>query len=91
MAFIWGWLSDGLLRGRRWPFIYAGAFICVSDYSSYHPGLPGLMRVLTCGDVVDLQRCVASNATLLRHPRPEDRLLAQSNRVWGWSAYSELD
>ncbi|KIW68139.1 hypothetical protein PV04_04106 [Phialophora macrospora] len=27
MSFVWGWLSDGPLRGRRWPFIYAGAFI----------------------------------------------------------------
>ncbi|AEO71834.1 uncharacterized protein THITE_2148444 [Thermothielavioides terrestris NRRL 8126] len=27
MALIWGWLSDGLCRGARWPFIYAGAVI----------------------------------------------------------------
>ncbi|KIV93566.1 hypothetical protein PV10_04772 [Exophiala mesophila] len=27
MAFLWGWLSDGPLRGRRYPFIYAGAII----------------------------------------------------------------
>ncbi|KIW09916.1 hypothetical protein PV08_11692 [Exophiala spinifera] len=27
MALVWGWLSDGLLRGRRWPFIYVGAVI----------------------------------------------------------------
>jgi hypothetical protein len=26
VAFIWGWLSDGL-GGKRWPFIYAGAVI----------------------------------------------------------------
>ena len=29
MAFLWGWLSDGPLRGRRYPFIYAGAIINV--------------------------------------------------------------
>ncbi|KAJ9602537.1 hypothetical protein H2200_013080 [Cladophialophora chaetospira] len=27
MAFVWGWLSDGPLRGRRYPFIYTGAVI----------------------------------------------------------------
>ncbi|KAF3390692.1 Pantothenate transporter liz1 [Talaromyces pinophilus] len=27
MALIWGWLSDGLCRGARWPFIYIGAVI----------------------------------------------------------------
>ncbi|WRT70038.1 uncharacterized protein IL334_007032 [Kwoniella shivajii] len=25
MALIWAWLSDGPLRGRRWPFLYAGS------------------------------------------------------------------
>lgn len=30
MALIWGWLSDGPCRGRRWPFIYAGVIINVS-------------------------------------------------------------
>ncbi|KUJ08112.1 allantoate permease, partial [Mollisia scopiformis] len=25
MAFVWAWLSDGPLRGARYPFIYAGA------------------------------------------------------------------
>lgn len=29
MAFLWGWASDGPLRGRRYPFIYAGAVINV--------------------------------------------------------------
>jgi ACS family pantothenate transporter-like MFS transporter len=33
MAFVWAWLSDGPLRGRRWPFIYAGAVIVVSSAS----------------------------------------------------------
>ncbi|KAH0279185.1 MFS general substrate transporter, partial [Aureobasidium melanogenum] len=27
MALSWGWLSDGPLKGARWPFIYAGAII----------------------------------------------------------------
>ncbi|KAG9853293.1 MFS general substrate transporter, partial [Aureobasidium melanogenum] len=27
MALLWGWLSDGPLKGARWPFIYAGAII----------------------------------------------------------------
>ncbi|CAH0047635.1 unnamed protein product [Clonostachys solani] len=27
MALIWAWLSDGPCKGRRWPFIYAGAVI----------------------------------------------------------------
>jgi ACS family pantothenate transporter-like MFS transporter len=31
MALIWGWLTDGPLRGRRYPFIYAGAVISVSS------------------------------------------------------------
>jgi hypothetical protein len=30
MALSWGWLSDGPLKGARWPFIYAGAIITVS-------------------------------------------------------------
>ncbi|KAL6250938.1 hypothetical protein RBB50_001146 [Rhinocladiella similis] len=29
MGFLWGWLSDGPFHGRRWPFIYAGAVICL--------------------------------------------------------------
>lgn len=31
MALSWGWLSDGPLKGARWPFIYAGAIITVSS------------------------------------------------------------
>ncbi|EFX04399.1 major facilitator superfamily transporter [Grosmannia clavigera kw1407] len=27
MSLIWGWLSDGPLKGARWPFIYIGAVI----------------------------------------------------------------
>ncbi|TLD32514.1 transporter protein [Venturia nashicola] len=27
MSLLWAWLSDGPLRGRRYPFIYLGAFI----------------------------------------------------------------
>ncbi|KAK7417425.1 hypothetical protein QQX98_004544 [Neonectria punicea] len=27
MALVWAWLSDGPLRGRRWPFMYAGSII----------------------------------------------------------------
>ncbi|RAO67586.1 uncharacterized protein BHQ10_003598 [Talaromyces amestolkiae] len=27
MALLWGWLSDGVCRGARWPFIYIGAVI----------------------------------------------------------------
>jgi hypothetical protein len=30
MALSWAWLSDGPLKGARWPFIYAGAVITVS-------------------------------------------------------------
>lgn len=30
VALAWGWLSDGPLKGRRWPFVYAGAVISVS-------------------------------------------------------------
>jgi ACS family pantothenate transporter-like MFS transporter len=33
MALIWGWLSDGPCRGARWPFIYAGAVITVSQFA----------------------------------------------------------
>ncbi|KAK9236284.1 major facilitator superfamily [Lipomyces kononenkoae] len=29
MGLICGWLSDGPCRGRRWPFIYAGAIITI--------------------------------------------------------------
>jgi MFS transporter, ACS family, pantothenate transporter len=31
MALVWAWLSDGLFRGARWPFIYIGAVITVSS------------------------------------------------------------
>lgn len=31
VAFTWGLLSDGPCRGARWPFIYAGAVITVSE------------------------------------------------------------
>ena len=27
MAASWAWLSDGALKGRRWPFIYLGAVL----------------------------------------------------------------
>ena len=27
MALLWGWLSDGPLHGRRYPFIYIGSVI----------------------------------------------------------------
>lgn len=30
IALIWGWLSDGPLKGARWPFIYIGAVITVN-------------------------------------------------------------
>ncbi|KAH0359669.1 MFS general substrate transporter, partial [Aureobasidium melanogenum] len=30
MALSWGWLSDGPLKGARWPFIYAGAIITMA-------------------------------------------------------------
>ncbi|OCL06351.1 hypothetical protein AOQ84DRAFT_365873 [Glonium stellatum] len=30
MTFIWGWLSDEPLHGRRWPFIYLGAVIMLT-------------------------------------------------------------
>lgn len=30
MALIWGWLSDGPLKGARWPFMYIGAVITVN-------------------------------------------------------------
>jgi D-alanyl-lipoteichoic acid acyltransferase DltB (MBOAT superfamily) len=29
MALTWAWLSDGLCRGARWPFVYIGAVITV--------------------------------------------------------------
>ncbi|KAH6972289.1 major facilitator superfamily domain-containing protein [Ilyonectria sp. MPI-CAGE-AT-0026] len=29
MALIWGWLSDGPLKGARWPFMYIGAVITI--------------------------------------------------------------
>ncbi|PYI14794.1 MFS general substrate transporter [Aspergillus violaceofuscus CBS 115571] len=29
VSLTWGWLSDGPLRGARWPFIYAGAVITI--------------------------------------------------------------
>ncbi|KAJ5107461.1 allantoate permease, partial [Penicillium angulare] len=29
MAFVWGWLSDGPMRGSRWPFIHIGAVITI--------------------------------------------------------------
>jgi hypothetical protein len=34
MALFWGWLSDGPMKGLRWPFIYAGAIIAVSSLPS---------------------------------------------------------
>ena len=30
VAASWAWISDGPLKGRRWPFIYIGAVITVS-------------------------------------------------------------
>lgn len=30
MSLAYAWLSDGPLRGRRWPFMYVGAFITLS-------------------------------------------------------------
>ncbi|EWY89142.1 hypothetical protein FOYG_10078 [Fusarium oxysporum NRRL 32931] len=30
MALFWGWLSDGPMKGLRWPFIYAGAIIAMA-------------------------------------------------------------
>lgn len=39
VAFIWGLLSDGPCRGARWPFIYAGAVITVSQrQDASYPG-----------------------------------------------------
>lgn len=32
-ALSWAWISDGPLKGRRWPFIYLGAGIDVSRFS----------------------------------------------------------
>lgn len=32
MALTWAWISDGVFRGRRWPFIYGGAVVTVSLY-----------------------------------------------------------
>jgi len=29
VALAYAWLSDGLFRGRRWPFIYLGAVITI--------------------------------------------------------------
>ncbi|EPE03059.1 allantoate permease [Ophiostoma piceae UAMH 11346] len=29
MAIFWGWLSDGPLKGARWPFLYIGAAITI--------------------------------------------------------------
>lgn len=30
VALAYAWLSDGLFRGRRWPFIYLGAVITIT-------------------------------------------------------------
>ena len=30
VSLVWAWCSDGILKGRRWPFIYADAIITVS-------------------------------------------------------------
>ncbi|RSM19219.1 hypothetical protein CDV31_001895 [Fusarium ambrosium] len=35
MALLWGWLSDGPMKGRRYPFIYLGAVITIA----FHVGL----------------------------------------------------
>ncbi len=29
MALSWAWLSDGVFRGARWPFLYLGALFMV--------------------------------------------------------------
>lgn len=48
MAFLWGWLSDGPFRGRRYPFIYAGAVINVRGLSDLkEKNFP----VLECADI----------------------------------------
>lgn len=40
MSLIWGWLSDGPLHGRRWPFIYIGAVITVRTTLT----IPGVLK-----------------------------------------------
>jgi hypothetical protein len=34
MSLIWAWLSDGPFKGRRYPFIYAGAVVPVGRHQS---------------------------------------------------------
>jgi hypothetical protein len=46
MALIWAWVSDGLLRGTRWPFIYIGAVITVS-YEVLHDAIISSSQLLT--------------------------------------------
>lgn len=36
VALSYAWLSDGPLRGRRWPFIYIGAFLAVGCQARSH-------------------------------------------------------
>ncbi|KAM0424849.1 hypothetical protein ACHAPT_009905 [Fusarium lateritium] len=34
MALLWGWLSDGPMNGRRYPFIYLGAIITIAFHAA---------------------------------------------------------
>jgi sugar phosphate permease len=70
MALIWAWLSDGPFKGRRWPFIYAGAVIAVS--------LQRLLRkllVLTTTAVRSKYNPIG-DAIVFQHQRPHGIILA---------------
>jgi MFS transporter, ACS family, pantothenate transporter len=45
VSFVWAWLSDGPLHGRRWPFIHARAVITVSfEPVSFRPSYSFKLR-----------------------------------------------
>lgn len=78
MALIWGWLSDGPCRGARWPFIYIGAVINVSQErlhrsSYFHTTVAN--DCLYCA--AHVRRLVEDSAILHKSQGPYGCLLAE--------------
>jgi hypothetical protein len=77
MGLIWAWLSDGPCRGARWPFIYVGAVINVSQErlrsSYFHTTVAN--NFLYCAAHV---RCLVEDLAILhKYQGPYGCLLAE--------------
>lgn len=78
MGLIWGWLSDGPCRGARWPFIYIGAIITVSQerlYRSSYFHITVANDCLYCA--ARFRRVVEDSAILHKSQGPYGCLLAE--------------